>query len=138
MSQIGLPETWRFVVKNETGQNLSGGDVRVTAIRTKLDNVGALEFEASQARLFSMTSALADGGFEVGSTQSNIVDKFLGGDFLMEAFASGGASGDITLYFQNSPDDGTTFPTDGAGDIVQVINFVSTEASSTKIDSFEL
>jgi hypothetical protein len=141
MSQIGLPETYRFGVYNGTGQAISNfptGLPRLSGRRVRFDATGTLSYEAAALTFFSFAAAsIGSTSYITGSTLSNTVSAWLGGEFLLSAFASGGASGNLNLYLEISPDGGTTWPTPvsangpGGGILIAVMGFGSTTTTST-------
>jgi hypothetical protein len=116
----------------------------------RFDSTGTLSFEAASFVFFSMagTVSIAANSYVTGSTLSNTVSGWLGGEFNFSAFASGNASGNLVLYLETSPDGGTTWPSPasangaGGGMIVAVLGFASTTtastASTTRVVNFDL
>lgn len=140
MSMQGLPETFRFCFYNTTGITISDVPVGLPTIsgrRVRLDSSGALSYEAAVFTFFSTTGTIANNGYATGSTLSNTASGWLGGEFLVSVFASGNASGSVTVFLEASPDGGTTWPVAasangaGGGAIVAVIGFGSTTTAST-------
>lgn len=141
MSQIGLPETWRFACFNGTGvaiSNVPTGLPRVSGRRVRFDATGTLSYEAAESTFYSFAAtSIGSNSYIAGSTFSNTVSAWLGGEFLFSAFASGGASGNLNLYLEVSPDGGTTWPTPvsaagpGGGILLAVIGFTNVTGAST-------
>lgn len=142
MSLIGLPETWRLSVWNNTSIAISDAPVglpTVTGRRVRFDANGALSYESVTTSFFGPGAAasLAQNGFLTGPTWSNTASGWLGGDFQFSGFASGGASGPLALYLETSPDGGTTWPTAtstaalGGGQLLVAMGFASTTTFST-------
>ncbi len=74
MSQIGLPETYRFSVFNSTGISIaSGTQPSVVGRRSRYDSTGTLSYEAASFGFFSMaaTISIAANSYVTGSTFSN-------------------------------------------------------------------
>lgn len=151
MSQIGLPETFRFACFNSVGSAIpSNFSPTVSGRRVRFDSTGALSFEAASFTFlsFGATTSIGNNSYVTGSTFSNTASGWLGGDFLFSCFASGNASGNLTLYMEISPDGGTTWPSPasangaGGGIVVAVAGFASTTtastASTTRVIAFEL
>lgn len=153
MSLIALPETFRFAVFNQTGVAISNAPVglpTVTGRRMRLDTNGFPSYEATAFSFFGSggTASIANNGYMTGSTWSNTASGYLGGEFHFSAFASGGASGTLALYFEVSPDGGTTWPSPasangaGGGMLLTAITFASTTtastASTTRVMQFDL
>ena len=152
---IGLPETYRFAIFNGTGVAIASGTVpSVSGRRVRFDSTGTLSFEAASFVFFSYaasgagTTSLGANSYVTGSTLSNTASGWLGGDFLLSGFASGNASGNLTLYLEVSPDGGTTWPSPasangaGGGIVMAVLGFASTTtastASTTRVTAFEM
>lgn len=153
MSQIGLPETYRFAVFNQTGIAISNAPIGMPTCsgrRVRFDSNGTLSYEAAVFTFFSTNQAsIGANSYVAGSTLSNTASAWLGGDFNFSAFASGNASGNLVLYLEMSPDGGTTWPSpasangQGGGIIVAVAGYgsvanVASTASTTRIVNFEL
>lgn len=141
MSQIGLPADWRFACFNQTGiaiSNAPTGLPRISGKRVRFDATGTLSYEASETTFLSFAqTSVGNNSYVVGSTFSNAVSTWLGGEFLASCFASGNASGNVNFYLEVSPDGGTTWPTpasaNGAGGaiLIAVIGWASTTTAST-------
>ena len=151
MSMIALPETCRFSVFNSVGSSIpSAFQPSVSGRRVRFDSTGTTSYEAAAFTFLSLGTTLSIGqnSYVTGSTFSNTASGWLGGEFLFSAFASGNASGNITLYMEASPDGGTTWPSPasangaGGGIVVAVIGYASTTtastASTTRSQFFEL
>lgn len=153
MSQIGLPQDWRFAVFNNTGVSISTVPVGMPSIsgrRVRFDSAGMLSYESVTVTFLSITQgSIAQASYVTGSTFSNTLSGWLGGDFLASAFASGNASGNLVFYLEESPDGGTTWPTAasangaGGGLVVAVIGYgsvanVASTASTTRTQNFDL
>lgn len=153
MSQIGLPETYRFAVYNGTAIAISNSPIGIPTIsgrRVRFDSTGTLSYESVTTTFLSINQAsLGSTSYAVGSTFSNTASGWLGGDFLASAFASGNASGNLIFYLEESPDGGTTWPSPasangaGGGLVVAVIGYgsvanVASTASTTRTQNFDL
>lgn len=152
MSQIGLPETFRFCIFNQTGIALSNGGSTPTPTvggrRVRFDSTGTLSYESAEFRFFSNPASIGANSYVVGSTWSNTASAWLGGEFELSCFASGGASGNVVLYLETSVDGGATWPSPasangaGGGIIVAVLGFANTTTNSTastaRVVAFEL
>jgi hypothetical protein len=134
-----LGKTYRFVAKNATGVALGAGDsITLNCTRWNFDSNGARNAEESEASLMSGGGSLANNGYLVGSTQDNTAPgtKWFGGEFEFEATISTATpNGNIELYYQTSTDGGTTWPDNGNGELIAILNFTAT---GTKRDSFQL
>lgn len=152
MSTIGLPETYRFAVFNQTGITVSDAPVgrpSVSGRRVRFDSNGSLSYEAAVFTFFSMTSTMGANAYVTGSTLSNTVSTWLSLEGIFSAFASGNASGNLVLYLEESPDGGSTWPVaasangQGGGIIVAVVGYgsvanVASTASTTRIVNFDV
>lgn len=152
MSLVALPNTFRFAVFNQTGSSISDAPVGLPTVVGQLvrfDTAGSAVFGSLGVSFFGPGGAasLANNGYLTGPTFSN-ASGWLGGDFQFSAFASGNASGPLSLFLEASPDSGTTWPVaasangPGGGLIVAAIGFASTTtastASTTRIVNFAL
>jgi len=100
-----------------------------------------MSYEAASFVFFSITSLsggnIGANSYRTGSTWSNTVSGWLGGEFSISSFAPTGASGNLAVYLETSVDGGTTWPSpvsangQGGGIIVAVIGFASTTFAST-------
>jgi len=141
MSLIGLPDTFRFAVFNNTGiaiSNVPTGLPRASGRRVRYDSTGVLSYETTEFTFFSFAAtSLGSNSYVAGSTLSNTNSNWLAIDGLFSCFASGNASGNVFLYLENSPDGGTTWPTPASANgpggalLVAVIGYGSTTVAST-------
>ena len=151
MSLIGLPETFRFAVYNATSITISDAPVgrpTISGRRVRFDASGALSYETAAFTFFSMTSTLGNNTYMTGSTLSNTLSGWLGGEFHASVFASGNASGTFSVFLEVSPDAGVTWPSPtsangaGGGLLIAAIGFASTTtastASTTRVTYFNL
>ena len=151
MSMVGLPESFRFACFNGTGIAIASNTTPTcSGRRVRFDSTGTLSYEGASFNFlsFGTTLSIGNNSYVTGSTFSNTASGWLGGEFLFSAFASGNASGNLTLFMEISPDGGTTWPSPasangaGGGIVVAVIGFASTTtastASTTRVQAFEL
>lgn len=157
MSQIGLPETWRVGIFNNTGATISNATNQpgptISGRRVRFDSTGTLSYEAASFVFFSITSLsgnvnIGNNSYRTGSTISNTISAWLGGEFTISVFGGSGCSGNLVVYLEHSVDGGTTWPSPasangaGGGIIIAVVGFASTTtastASTTRIVAFEL
>lgn len=105
--------------------------------RVRFDSTGTLSYEATSTLFFSTTASIGANSYVTGSAFSNTASAWTAGDFVFSAFASGNASGNLTLYLETSVDGGTTWPSPasangaGGGFVVAVLGFASTTTAST-------
>lgn len=141
MSVVGLPETYRFAVFNQTGITLSNvptGLPRASGRRVRYDTTGTTSYEAAEFTFLSFAATtIGNNSYVTGSTLSNTVSDWLALDGLFSCFASGNASGTVYLFLETSPDGGTTWPTPasangfGGGFFVGQLGYGSTTTVST-------
>lgn len=141
MSDVALPETYRFAVFNQTGITLSNvptGLPRVSGRRVRFDTTGTTSYEAAEFIFFSFAATtVGNNSYITGSTLSNTLSDWMAIDGLFSCFASGNASGAVYLYLEASPDGGTTWPTPasangaGGGFFLAAIGYASTATAAT-------
>lgn len=133
---IALPLFYRFSAVNDLGQTIAANGIQVTGRRWKITS-GAYDEETSEATLLDNAGTVADGVYEEGTKQSNddAGTGWLGGSFVLKVIAPTSSSGTVTLYFDISTDDGTTWPNNGLGIQVAQIAFTT---SGTRRVSFQL
>ena len=128
MSAAGLPRTYKFVLYNDTGVTIATGDVDISIRQAKYDSDGALSYAASAATRTNAGTIATNAYSAIGSNFDNSSDLYLGFDGTLSAVTTG--SGDVSLWLAGSPDGGTTFPDNGEGILLAVINFT---AAATKV-----
>src|SRR5262245_11086204 len=110
MSLIGLPDTYRFAVFNNTGiaiSNAPTGLPRASGRRVRYDPNGVLSYESSEFTFFSFAAtSIGSNSYIAGSTLSNATTNWIAIEGLFSCFASGNASGNVFLYLEGSPDGG--------------------------------
>lgn len=126
---------------NATGQSISNAPVglpRVSGRRVRFDSAGSLSYESTEFTFFSFAAAsIGNNSYITGSTLSNTVGAWLGGEFLVSCFAPSNTSGNLNVYLEISPDGGTTWPTPasannpGGGILLATLGFFSTTTAST-------
>ena len=126
---------------NQTGvaiSNFPTGLPRASGRRMRYDSTGALSYEDTEFVFLSFAAtSIGNNSYITGSTLTNTTLQYLGIDGLFSTFAPSNASGSVYLYFEPSPDDGTTWPTpastngQGGGFVVAVIGYGSTTTVST-------
>lgn len=136
MSGLGLAPTYRWTVLNACGQTLAANAAKVHQRRSKLNSQNVLTYESAVDSVTINTGTLATATYaSLATPESNTTDLYLGGDFLFEVTAPASANGNVSLYYDLSPDGGTSWPTNGLGALVAVLNFIT---SGQKFTSFEL
>lgn len=145
MSQLGLPQDWRFGIFNQTGitiSNFPNSGPTVVGRRVRYDSMGALSYETAHVSFFSISSLsggvnIGNNSYVPGSSFSNVTGGWLGGDFVFSAGTVSNASGNVTLYLELSTDGGSTWTIPasangpGGGMVVAVLGFASTTTAST-------
>lgn len=133
-----LGPTYRFRLLNSTGQSLAQNSVTLKTIREKFTSAGALSLEGSEASLAFATLAagvLTTGSYDATATQDNTTNLYLGGTFVWTVTAPASSNGNVTVWLQHSTDGGTTWPDDGEGIQMPLLNFTT---SGTKRKEFRL
>ena len=130
-----LGATYRFTVLNDTGQTIAGSSILLFARRVKLDSSGALVIETAEATILSSGATLAQAAYLSGTTQDNTTLRWQGGDFHFKVTAPASSDGNVILFFERSTDGGSTWDTNGLGQIVAVLNFTT---SGTKTKPFSI
>lgn len=130
-----LGPTYRFTLRNQTGQTIATNSLFVRTKRYNRNSSNALVFEGSEATILSSGSTLANDAYLTGTTQDNTTLKWEGGSFSLTVTAPASANGNVTLYFERSTDGGSTWDTNGLGQITAVLNFTT---SGTKTKTFSL
>lgn len=130
-----LGPTYRFVVLNSTTQTIATNSLFVKTKRYNRNSSNTLVYEGSEATVLSSGSTLANATYLAGTTQDNTSLKWEGGDFTFTVTAPASSNGNVTLFFGVSTDGGTTWDTNGVGQIVATLNFTT---SGTKSKTFRL
>ena len=126
-----LPRNWRIVVENRT--TVTSGAVSVRVRRKKIASDLSITYDA-EATVFSAAS-ITNGTFDTaGSTaqdNSGGAASWQSMDWIISV-ANGTAAGDYAVWLQASTDGGTTWPTNGESELLDVINVA---ASTTELRS---
>lgn len=122
-----LGHTYRYQVYNGTGVS---NTVTVKDRKWKFGTDGSLT-NAAEATQFSAVS-VSTVSYSNGSSVDNSTDKNLGAHLTVTFAPASSASGTVTLYLQRSTDGGTTWPSDGLGEVVGSHTFVASSTSITK------
>lgn len=112
MSALG--RHWRIQIKNATGG--TSGAITVDLRRWKPGSSGEKSFEASEQAAIDIAS-LSSGGYSNSSTFDNSSDGYWGFNGTV-AITNGSSAGNYELYVQTSTDGGTTWPSDGEGELI--------------------
>lgn len=127
----GLPNYYRFQLKNTTAGTSSATASTVKMRRVKPATDGSADYEGSEQSALSGGS-IASGGYANGSGYDNDVSAgYLGADLFITV-VNGTSAGYYELRMQASTDGGTTWPDNGKGEAVWV-GYVG--ASATLKDS---
>lgn len=118
MSALG--RSWRFQVRNTTGT--TSGACSIDGYRWKPGTSGEADYETSPVSFFT-ASSIASGAYANGNTYNNddTGAGFYGLSGLM-TMLNGSGTGNFEIYIQQSSDGGTTWPTDGRGELVRTVN----------------
>jgi hypothetical protein len=128
-----LAAHWRIQVKNATGA--TSGAVSVKGKRWKPGASGEIDHETSE-QTFATAASINSGAYLTGSTIGNDgAGEGYHGVQLSVSIANGSSAGNYELYLQHSSDGGTTWPSDGEGELIATVNV---GASATKLTSLTL
>lgn len=108
-----LSSHYRIQIANNTGVTAT---VSITAKRFKYAS-DALVYESSASTLAASMS-VTTAGYNATATVDNTTNLYLGGDFAVEVTVSGSPSGTVQMRLQRSVDGGTTWPENGAGELI--------------------
>ena len=110
MSSTGLPRYWRIQVYNDTGVD-SGGNIEVTAILTKTNSSGVIQYDV-ETDLFAAAEILADDhGDGAVKTNTDTDQYWTGFDAILDADMTGASDGNVEVWLLASTDN-ATWPTD--------------------------
>lgn len=125
-----LATVYRIQIQNSTGVAMTASDtVVIKARRWKFDSSGVRTAESTEATLTAAGTAnsLANGGFAQTNTQDNSTLGWIGGEFSLSVNVSTATpNGNVNFYMQQSTDGGTTWPDNGAGELIESIAFTAT------------
>lgn len=116
---IGLPQDYRFSVKNNCGQTIAVSGVEVTGRRVKFDSTGVLNYESTEKQFFVNNSTILNNGWLAGQQISNsgASDSWLGGDFTFKIVGPASAAGDVQLFLDKSQN-GTIWDSPSSGVLI--------------------
>ncbi len=129
MSALG-PD-FRFTVYNSTGQTIAAGGILVRYKGWKYANDASVSFESSITTAVNLStvpaspSTLTNTTYMSSAAIDNSVTKLIGATIEFTVTAPASSNGDVILYIDRSLDDGATFPDNGLGQVVCVLNFTS-------------
>lgn len=131
-----LGRCYRFVAYNALGQTILQNNITVKSRRWKW-SAGVKSYEASEGSPYTMDAGggLTTTSYDAGDTVDNSSDLWDGGDFELTVIAPASSNGDVILYYQTSTDGGTTWPDNGFGVPVAMLNFTT---NGTKVQQFSL
>lgn len=118
MSALG--NYWRFQIKNATGAASSSTASTIKGERWKPGSNGEADYEGSEQTFFS-SGSISSGGVASGTAYDNDSSAGYLGLAGLITIVNGTSAGFYEAYIQQSPDGGTTWPDDGAGELVAVI-----------------
>ncbi|MHC4398601.1 MAG: hypothetical protein ACYTG0_02875 [Planctomycetota bacterium] len=117
-----LPETFRLIVKNATGQTQtynSGARVRFTYRKWKWNSSGGVDWSSEVVEDFGFGAgdSLADDAHDPGSTVDNSSDKYVGLVGILDVTTDHASSdGRFEVYLDVSTDGGTEWASDDLSD----------------------
>ncbi len=138
-----LARDYRFVVENDSGDDVEVGSVKIDAKRWNFDQSGVLTYEGSETEVYANGAIISDGAVGTGGSVDNSSDLFIGGDFNVTVTgAAAPDGGSVFVYYETSTDGGVTFPgisgiADNEGDIVVSVP-VQTGIGNWAIEHFSL
>lgn len=122
-----LGRNYRYQVLNGTGVSVT---VTVTERAWKFASDGSRTDAAESTRLNAVS--VGAGAYSNSSPVDNSTDKNLGADLLLIMAPGASATGTVALYLQKSTDGGTTWPSDGGGDLLASHTFNASSSSVSK------
>lgn len=120
-----LGEHFRYQVYNGTGVTVT---VTIDEIRWKFSSDGSLTFSSEQTPISASAVTTLDYGESSGI--DNGTDKYIGAHLTVLFDVASSATGTVSVFLQRSTDNGTTWPSDGQGELIGSYYF---NASSTDI-----
>ena len=136
---MSLPHTYRFKIENQSTVTIQSGQTVIKAVRYKLDNNGALVYEAAAGpEVYRNAADITDGSFLAGDILNNQTSGWLGGSFLAASFPNSSPAGNVNFYLERSTDVGSSFDVDGLGTLIATIPFSHATDALSRGLSFEL
>lgn len=133
MSALG--PYWRITLKNATGATGSATASTIKGKRWKPDANGGVDWDDTEQSFVSVSS-LGSGSYSNGTSFSNdAAGEHYWGVTLAFHIVNGTSAGNWEVWLQHSTDGGTTWPTNGQGELVHV---VYAGASATVDDSITI
>lgn len=138
MSIFALPPFFRFALFNQVGSAISNfpvGMPTVDGVLVHFDTTGSAMFNSLVTFFSTAQASIGNNSYVAGSTFSN-TSGWMTGDFVVSVFASGNASGSVTIFLETSLS-GTSWPSPasangfGGGIVVVAVGFASTTTAST-------
>jgi hypothetical protein len=129
MSALG-PD-FRFTVLNSTGQTIAASGVVVRYKAWRYANDASVQFDSSVVTPITLGSIPASPGTLINNSYmssdaiDNSTSKWVGATIEFTVTAPASSNGDVVLYIDRSLDDGTTFPDNGLGQVIAVLNFTT-------------
>ena len=129
MSALG-PD-FRFSVYNGTGQTIASGGITVKYRGWKYANDASVTFDGSATVPLNLgttpasPTTLVNIAYLNSAAIDNSVAKLIGATIEFTVNAPASANGDVILYIERSLDDGTTFPDNGLGQVIAILNFTT-------------
>lgn len=118
---------FRYQVYNGTGVTVT---VTIDEIRWKFASDGSLTFSAEQTPLSA--SAISTVSYGNSSGINNGTDKYIGAHLTVLFDVSSSATGLVSVFLQRSTDGGTTWPSDGQGELIGAYYFSASSTDVTK------
>ena len=122
-----LGDYFRYQVYNGTGVTVT---VTIDEIRWKFGSDGSLTFSAEQTPISA--SAVTTLAYGNSSGVDNGTDKYIGAHLTVLFDVPSSATGAVSVFLQRSTDNGTTWPSDGQGELIGAHYFNASATDITK------
>lgn len=122
-----LGDYFRYQVYNGTGVTVT---VTINEIRWKFGSDGSLTFSVEQTPISA--SGVTTLNYGNSSGVDNGTDKYIGAHLTVLFDVASSATGTVFVYLQRSTDDGTTWPSDGQGELIGSVFFSASSTDVTK------
>lgn len=122
-----LGDYFRYQVYNGTGVTVT---VTIDEKRWKFGSDGSLTFSAEQTPISA--SGVTTLSYGNSSGINNASDKYIGAHLTVLFDVASSATGQVVVFLQRSTDAGTTWPSDGQGELVGAYYFNASSTDVTK------
>lgn len=122
-----LGNYWRYQVYNGTGGTVN---VTIKDRRWKFGSDGSLTFSSENTPISA--SAISTATYGNSSGIDNSTDKYIGANLTVLFDVSSSLTGAVSVFIQRSTDGGTTWPSDGQGELIGSYYYNASSADITK------